>query len=929
MVSPLLATKFHVPSPLPQLVPRPRLMARMNEGIARPLTLISAPAGFGKTTLLAEWLTSVGLEATDLRLEDAVQVSNLKSLTPRVAWLSLDEGDNDRTRFWTYFITALQKLHADLGANALAVLRTHRPLPSESFLTILVNEIAAFPHSFAVVLDDYHIIHTRAIHDALAFLLDHVPPQMHMIITGRADPPLPLARWRARSQLTEIRAADLRFTVEEAALFLNQGMGLNLSADIIAALETRTEGWIAGLQLAALSLQGHTDVSQFVSTFTGSQRFIMDYLTEEVLNCQPRAVQEFLLHTSILERLTAPLCDALTQQNDAQATLTTVERANLFLVPLDDKRRWYRYHQLFADLLRHQLATAQPEHMAELHRRAARWFEQNGLTTEAVNHALAAADWEDAANLIEALVRGPILPGEWETTLRWITALPDGMIRTRPRLCLALARAFMLMDRFAEAEARLPDAETHAGTDADLLNEILVVRVSIAALQGDTERTIELGRLALGSVPEENRFLRGILGVSLGATYRYQGNTAAAHAAFSEATTMERSGNNVVVTVMALYYLARLEMMEGHLRAAEGTIRQALAVATVGSDVLLPIGGLPLTGAARLYYQWNDLATATTYVTRAIEVSRGWRARTAMIEAHLTLARVKRALGDVSGMFEHLGTAEQLASEQNVVAMRALVTAAQAQHRIAVHGPDDVAAWADAQRADIRSAERLAYTRFEEYIMLVRWLIAKARADSLSRGLWLQEASDLLARLLPAAETNRLNGHRIELLMLQAHVGHVQGDIAQATTLLTRALALAEPEGYIRLFVDEGEPMRLQIADCRLQIQRQTHDAGWEMRQRLLTYLDRLLAAFPNSAAVSAPQSEINNLKSEKVLGPLSEREQEVLRRLAAGRSTAQIADELVITVGTVRNHLKSIYGKLDAHSRLQAVERARALNLL
>jgi LuxR family maltose regulon positive regulatory protein len=904
-------------------------MARMNEGIARPLTLISAPAGFGKTTLLATWLAA-RTEGRGLRTESVSPSLRPQSsaLSTRVAWLSLDEGDNDRTRFWSYFIAALQKLHPDLGTHALAVLRTHRPLPSEFFLTILLNEITALPHSFAVVLDDYHVIHTQAIHDALAFLLDHVPPQMRMIITGRADPPLPLARWRARSQLTEIRAADLRFTAQEAVVFLNQGMGLNLSADTIAALETRTEGWVAGLQLAALSLQRHSDVSNFVSTFTGSQRFIMDYLTEEVLNCQPRAVQEFLLQTSILERLTAPLCDALTRRNNAQAMLTAIERANLFLVPLDDERRWYRYHQLFADLLRHHLA-AQPERVAELHRRAARWFEQNGLTAEAVSHALAAADWQHAANLIEALVRGPILHGEWETMLGWIAALPHGLVRTRPRLCLALARAFMLLDRFAEAEARLQDAETHAAADADVLNEILVVRVTIASLRGETERAIELGQQALASVPQDNRFLRGMLGVSLGATYRRLGNTAAAHAAFSEATTTERSGNNIIVTVMALYYRARLEMMEGHLHEAEGTIRQALTVATVGSDVLLPIGGLPLTGAARLYYQWNDLATATTYATRAIEVCRDWWARTGLIEAHLILARVACAQGDVSGMFEHLGKAEQFARQQNILAMRALVAAAQAQHRIAIHGPEGAAAWAEARRAEIRSAERLAYARFEEYVVLVRWLIAKARAESPGRADWLQEASDLLARLLGAAETNRLNGHRIELVMLQAHVRHVQGDSAQALTLLTRSLALARPEGYIRLFVDEGEPMRLQIADCRLQIQGQTRAARREKWQHLLAYLDRLLAAFPKSGAASAPQSEIDDLKSEMVIEPLSEREQEVLRRLAAGRSTAQIADELVITVGTVRNHLKSIYGKLDAHSRLQAVERARALNLL
>src|SRR5262245_50150978 len=385
----LLATKLTHPRLPAALVRREHLLRQLDAALSNPLTLLSAAAGFGKTTLLSAWVASRSDELRVLNDEfsqaEQTQNSKLKTHNCRVAWLSLDERDNDSTRFWTYLIAALQKLHPDLGTHALAVLRTHRPLPSEAFLTILLNEIAALPEPVAVALDDYHLIHTQAIHQAVTFLIDHAPPQMHMLIAGRTDPPLPLARWRARSQLTEIRVADLHFTSEEVGLFLNQAMGMNLPADVITMLETRTEGWIAGLQLAALSLQGQRDASRFISMITGSQRFITDFLTEEVLDRQPRVVREFLLQTSILERLTAPLCDALTQQNNAQVLLTAIERANLFLVPLDDERRWYRYHQLFADLLRHHLA-AQPERVAELHRRAARWFEQNDLTAEAVHH---------------------------------------------------------------------------------------------------------------------------------------------------------------------------------------------------------------------------------------------------------------------------------------------------------------------------------------------------------------------------------------------------------------------------------------------------------------------------------------------------------------------------------------------------------------
>jgi LuxR family maltose regulon positive regulatory protein len=549
MSTPILATKLYIPPPRPEVVPRPCLVERLNEGLQRRLTLISAPAGFGKTTLVSEWVAGGG------RLEPKV----------RVAWLSLDEGDNDLTCFLAYLVAALQTLAPNIGAGVLAVLQSPQPPPPESILTALLNEITAVPDHFVLVLDDYHVIEAQLVDHALTFLLEHLPPHMHLVIATREDPPLPLARLRVRGQLAELRAADLRFTPAEVAEFLNQVMGLNLSAEDIAALETRTEGWIAGLQLAALSMQGHKDATSFIKSFTGSHHFVLDYLVEEVLHQQPASVQTFLLRTSILDRLCGPLCDAviLNPSTPGQETLEYLERANLFIVPLDDERRWYRYHHLFGGFLRqrlHQnsaLSTGDEKGgVDELHIRASVWYEDNGLEIEAFHHAAAAHDVERAARLVEGKgmplhFRGAVAP-----VLHWLESLPAAVLDAWPSLwttyasvALVTGQATGVEQKLQAAEAALHGAESVPsaveGPDdktRDIIGRIAAIRATLAATLNQVETVIAQSRRALEYLHPDNLSFRTFTIWKLGYAYHLQGDRAAAGRAYTEAIATRRPG---------------------------------------------------------------------------------------------------------------------------------------------------------------------------------------------------------------------------------------------------------------------------------------------------------------------------------------------------------------------------------------------------
>jgi LuxR family maltose regulon positive regulatory protein len=822
----------------------------------------------------------------------------------------------------TYFVAALQTIEVDIGEGVLSAFQAPKPPPIESVLTGLLNEIAAVQEQFALVLDDYHVIEAQTIHDALTFLLDHLPPQMHLVIATRVDPPLPIARLRGRGQLTELRATDLRFTLDEVAEFLNQVMGLELSAEDVAALASRTEGWIAGLQMAAVSMQGREDIAGFIRAFAGSSRYILDYLVEEVLQRQTDSVQAFLLQTAILDRLTGRLCDALTGQDDGQATLDRMERSNLFIVPLGEERRWYRYHHLFAELLRQRLHEAYLDQVPILHRRASEWYEQNGLAAPAIDHALSAGDLERAARLIEQAAEPTLMRSEFATFLSWVEALSDDVIRARPLLCIYHAWALVLSGHPLDAaESRLQGA-IEADTENSVAGEVAAFRAWTAALGGDTRHSTELSQRALELLPAESLFLRSIVAGSLGLVYMWSGDVVAAFQTFEEAARIGQKAGNLMITAIALRRLAQLRVMQGRLSEAKAFCEQALELTVDGRGRRLPIAGLVLIVLGELLREWNDLEAAARHLIEGIELIKQW-GEIGAFDGYVALAHVRQAQGDVDGAREAIHVAQQLAIQFDasevddvfVALHQARLWVAQGNLEAAIHWaesrelvlsvcPEGSRREVEGLDRDVESEEGSRYSplvRALENSTLARVCIAQDRPD---------EALEVLESLLQTAETAGWMGYVIEVLALQALALQGQGDILSAVTALERALSLAEPEGYVRIFVDEGEPMAELLR----------HAAS---RGIAPTYVAKLLAAFEVEGLAVSP----SNL--QPLIEPLSERELEVLRLLTTHLSSTEIADELVISVNTVRSHIKSIYSKLNVHSRMDAVQRAKELELL
>ena len=878
------------------------------------MTLISAPAGFGKTTLLSEW-----------------RMMHLGSEYP-LAWVSLEEADNDLTRFLFYLVGALRAIEADVGDATLASLRSPQPPPIESLLTALVNEISEIPKDFALVLDDYHLIANEAVHETIVFLLDHLPPQAHLVIASRTDPPLPLARLRARGQLTELRAHDLRFTPEETAAFLRGAMGLDLPEESVVALEERTEGWVAGLQLAALSMRGREDISGFIADLKGSNRYVLDYLAEEVLRRQPEDTGSFLLQTSILERLSGPLCDAVTDRADGQEILQRLEQENLFTVPLDDERRWYRYHHLFSEFLRERLRRTRPDLEPQLHHRASGWYERDGLVQEAVGHALAAGDLENAARLIEENFREMLAQGEATSLLSWMEGLPEELLRSRPWLCIPCAWALLITGQLEAAEARVNDLESMvdaAGSPmegreippggeelAAVSGEAAAIRAYIVRNRGEVLRSIELSRRALGLLPEDNLTLRGILAYLLGGAYSMSGDLAAAREYLSEAITTNQRAGNAFAALLATRGLAELQVMGGHLHRAADLYRQALLLA---QQRPFPAAGLAHVGMGELLYEWDDLDGAMRHLTEGIELGEQSGGTSIVLPGHALLARVKWARGDPEGALRAIRDDETTA--------QGLTPSSRDLNRIVAYGARLRLAQGDLGGAARLLEERriganddLDHLNVLEHLVLARVLIARSELDV---------ALDLLERSLEVAEATGSMGSAIEILAVEAQALDARGDKAGAMTALGRALSLAEPEGYVRTFVDEGEPMATLLQRW-LRAQRKGRPSSSGPQNASPEYVRRLLAAFRRPSGSRALDTGPDNARAAQPLpDPLSERELEVLRLIADGKSNREISGQLYITIDTVKKHLTHIFAKLDVRSRTQAVAHARELGLV
>jgi LuxR family maltose regulon positive regulatory protein len=922
MAGPLLETKLRVPRLRRALVPRPRLSERLSRGAESALTLVSAPAGFGKTTLLTEWLADAPADGRS------------------AAWLSLDQRDDDPGVFWTYLIAALRTAAPGVGTAALVQLQSPQA-PIEAVLATLLNDLGAVSGSVVLVLDDYHVIDARDIHDGIAFMLEHLPPQLHLVIAGRADPALPVSRLRGRGELVEIRAADLRFTPDEAATYLNGVMGLVLTAADVAALEGRTEGWIAALQLAALSLQGRDDAEDFIAGFAGDDRYIVDYLVEEVLQRQPQNVRSFLLSTSIVSRLSGSLCDAVTGQCGGKAMLDALDRANLFLVQLDDRRQWYRYQHLFGDVLRAHLLEEQPDRVHELHLRASAWYERNGERSEAIRHALAGRDFTRAADLVELAIPAMRKSRQEATLRRWIEELPGELVHVRPVLSVGHAGTLILGGELDGVESRLEDAErwldtstdTHVGTEASSAGMVVVdheefrglpatielYRAAQALARGDVIGTVRHARQALELAPEQDQLRRGSASGMLGLASWTSGDLEAAHRAYSDCLTGLRRAGHVADTFGCSIAMADIRRSQGRLGDAMRTYEQALQLASEQRGSVLRGTADMYVGMSELHRERNDLPAATQHLLHSQELGEHIGLPQNPYRWRVAMARIREAEGDLGGALDLLNEAEHLYVSDYFPNVRP-VPALRARVLVARGAMGEALGWVREQGLSVD--DDLSYLREFEHITLSRVLLAQAAVDHADRAERpLHEATRLLERLVKAAEEGDRTGSVIEILVLQALVHQSLGDVPAALVPLQEALLLAQPQGYVQVFVDEGPPMAsLLRATARM--------AQGEHKAAAPGYVRRLLAAVEKTSERTPVRQGLADL-TQGLLEPLSRRELDVLRLLGTDLDGPDIARELVVSLNTVRTHTKNIYAKLGVNNRRAAVRRAEELDLL
>jgi LuxR family transcriptional regulator, maltose regulon positive regulatory protein len=886
MAAPILATKLYIPPPRSKVVLRPRLAERLNEGLGHKLTLISAPAGFGKTTLVSEWVA--GCEHP-------------------VAWLSLDEGDKDPARFLSYLVSALQTIVPGIGEGVLGALQSPQPPSLESILIPLLNEIATVPHNFALVLDDYHVIDAKPVDKALTLLLEHLPPQMHLAIVTREDPDLPLTRLRAGDQLTELRVTDLRFTFTESAEFLRETMGLHLSTEDIADLETRTEGWVVGLQLAAISMQGVQDTASFIKSFTGSHHFVLDYLLEEALQKQPDSIQTFLLRTSILERMCGPLCDALltAPAGSGQKTLEHLEQINMFIIPLDNERRWYRYHHLFADLLRQRLlhsasSSAGDEKWSvdELHKRASTWYEDNGLQIEAFKHAAAANDIERAERLIDGKGIPLHLSGGVTPILDWLASLPTEVMNARPwlwwrhaALLLINGQTIGVQEKLNAAEAALAAALQGGEADEKTRNwigRIAGARSVLALTRYDVKTMFTQSRRALEYLPPGNPAARTTPLWTLGYAHFLHGDRAAARQAYTEAISLSQASGDMFTTILATIGLGNVQELDNQLYQAAETYRRILQ--WVGDKPQQIIHEAHL-GLARILYEWNDLDAAEQHGEQSLHLARQYeQIIDRYVVCEVFLARLKLAQGDVAEATAILSKADESVRQQNFVHRVPEVASAQVLTLL--------------RQGNIAAAAHLAQSH---NLPISQARVRLAQGDT-------PAALAVLERWHQQVEEKGWKDEQLKVMVLQALILNVLGEKDKALQVLGDSLALAEAAGFIRIFVDEGAPMAHLLSEAL------THGM-------MPDYVAKLLAAFEAEKKMIEDKSPLPS--DQPLIEPLSQRELEVLQLVAQGLSNDEIGKRLFLALDTVKGHNRRIYDKLQVQRRTEAVARARELGLL
>ncbi len=929
---PILATKLYIPPPPPRVVLRPRLIETLNAGLCQDqgygqkLTLIIAPSGFGKTTILSEWIPSC------------------KRLA---AWLSLDEGDNDLTRFLVYMVAGLRTIATNFGEEVLSELQSSQPPPLEIILTSLINEIATIPSDFIFVLDDYHVIDSHAVDSGLTFLIDHLPQQMRLVITTREDPDLPISRLRARGQLTELRATDLRFTTAEATEFLNRCMGLVLSIEDIDILDTRTEGWIAGLQLAALYMKNQQDLPGFIRSFSGDHRYIVDYLVEEVLKRQPEPIRSFLIHTSILDRLNGPLCDAVTGQPGGKARLESLLRGNFFINSLDDKQYWYRYHHLFADVLQMHLMTEQPEYVSVLHLRASVWYEQQGAYSDAIRHAMAAGDFDRAADMIERVFPEMSRARQELILVGWLKALPETLLRNRPVLCnlyggaliqtgeiegvdvwLLAAEYWLAPEEHAREKPGVPLASPVVVNQEEyrrLPGAVSLHRAGQALMLGKVDEAIRNAHQVLALALEDDYLRRGGAGAILGLSFWALGNLKAACQVYPESIlNLQRAGylSDAIGCALAL---ADIAITRGRLHDAMEIYQKALRVASKRGEPNLRGTADMLVGMSELCYERNDLPTAIQLLMQVKKQGEQTGLPQNRYRWRVAMARIQWAEGDLDSAMVLLDEAENLYTTDFSPNVRP-VSALKAR-LITVQGRlEEALDWVREQK--LTAEDELSYLHEFEHITLVRIMLACYQRDR-DKNI-VSEAESLLVRLLKAAETGGRVRSVIEIRILQALIRHEKGEAQAALTLLHQALALAEANNFVRLFLDEGLPMKHLLQEA-------------SPLNDHLDFTRKLLIAFGadfEQEGGNEPADTTTSILFESAIGKtypektalverLSQRELDVLRLFRTELSGPEIAQEMMVALSTVRTHTKSIYGKLNVNNRRAAVRRAIELKLI